>query len=252
MDWIARLCRGLLPVAAFSLAATLGGALTPTTVAGGPADPGAAREAVRARVASAAPDLSAHALDLALRAWARAFEDGLTRSTVLTVIDYSLPSTEKRLWVVDLSDGRLLYHELVAHGSGTGDNRARAFSNKPGSHQSSFGTFLTGPTYHGKHGLSLRLKGLEPGINHLAEARAIVVHGAKYVSESAVRAMGRLGRSQGCPAVREEVSARLIRAIQDGTVLFSYWHDEDWEATSRFLRDLGPGDAGGRPIARSG
>jgi hypothetical protein len=130
----------------------------------------------------------------------------------------------------------VLFHELVAHGKGTGDNIAKAFSNRPGSNQSSFGTFLTGPTYQGKHGLSLRLKGLEPGINHLAEARAIVVHGAKYVSESVVQAMGRLGRSQGCPAVREEISGKLIKAIQGGTVVFSYYPDHRWETTSPFLK----------------
>jgi hypothetical protein len=236
MNRIDRIFHGLLPAAGFALAVTVGGALMPTPAGSDRPDPAAAREATRLRLSSAAPELPDHTLELALRAWATAFEQGFTRSSVLTVIDYSLPSTERRLWVLDVAKGRVLFHELVAHGRGTGDNLARTFSNRPGSNQSSVGTFLTGPTYRGTHGLSLRLKGLEPGVNHLAEARAIVVHGAQYVSESMARAMGRLGRSQGCPAVREEISGEIIRTIKDGTLLFSYYPDARWEATSRFLR----------------
>lgn len=236
MELLRRISRALLPVMAFSLAVTLGGALRPEPIGSLEPDPAAARAELRHRLAAAAPALPAHTLELALRAWSKASNEGLTRSSVLTVIDYSLPSTEKRLWVFDLAKGSVLFHELVAHGSGTGANVAKAFSNRPGSNQSSFGTFLTGPTYQGKHGLSLRLKGLEPGINHLAEARAIVVHGAKYVSESVVRAMGRLGRSQGCPAVREEISGEIIGTIKGGTVLFSYHHDPEWESKSPFLK----------------
>ena len=236
MDIFRRIFRALLPVAGFALAVTLGGALRPEPIASAEPDPEAARLALRSRLAAAAPAMPAHTLELALRAWTKAVNDGLTRSSVLTVIDYSLPSTERRLWVFDVARGSVLFHELVAHGKGTGDNIARAFSNRPGSNQSSFGTFLTGPTYRGKHGLSLRLRGLEPGVNHLAEARAIVVHGAKYVSESVVQAMGRLGRSQGCPAVREEISGEIIKTIKDGTVVFSYYPDQRWETTSPFLK----------------
>lgn len=236
MDILRRISRALLPVAGFSLAVTLGGALRPEPVGSLEPDPGAGRAELRHRLAAAAPGLPDHTLELALRAWSKAFNEGLTRSSVLTVIDYSRPSTEKRLWVFDLAQGSVLFHELVAHGSGTGANVARAFSNRPGSNQSSFGTFLTGPTYQGKHGLSLRLKGLEKGVNHLAEARAIVVHGAAYVSESVVRAMGRLGRSQGCPAVREAISGEIIKTIKGGTVLFSYYHNPEWESKSPFLK----------------
>lgn len=236
MEFVRRIFRALLPVAGFALAVTLGGALRPKPIGGTAPDPDAERAAMRARLMAAAPAIPTHTLELAIRAWTKAVNEGLTRSTVLTVIDYSLPSTEKRLWVLDVSRGNVLFHELVAHGSGTGGNLAKAFSNRPGSNQSSFGTFLTGPTYQGKHGLSLRLKGLEPGINHLAEARAIVVHGAKYVSEAVAQAMGRLGRSQGCPAVREEISGEIIRTIKGGTVVFSYYPDSRWETTSPFLK----------------
>jgi hypothetical protein len=236
MNQLGRIFRGLLPLVGFLVAVTLGGALMPSPTGGDHPDPGAAREATRLRLLSAAPQLPHRTLELALRAWATAFEKGITRSSVLTVIDYSLPSTERRLWVLDVAKGKVLFHELVAHGKSTGDNLARAFSNRPGSNQSSFGTFLTGPTYQGKHGLSLRLRGLEPGVNHLAEARAIVVHGAQYVSQNVARAMGRLGRSQGCPAVREEIAAEIIGAIKDGTLLFSFYPDARWETTSRFLK----------------
>jgi L,D-transpeptidase catalytic domain len=161
-------------------------------------------------------------LRLALRARDRVVAGGLASRPVLTVIDYSLPSRERRLWVLDLAHARVLAHELVAHGRGTGDDQARRFSNRPGSLQSSLGTFVTGPVYHGKHGLTLRLRGLDPGLNDRAEARAIVMHGAPYVSEAVAAKLGRLGRSQGCPALSPAVAGRVIELIRDGTVLYAY------------------------------
>jgi hypothetical protein len=111
----------------------------------------------------------------------------------------------------------------VAHGRNTGDDVARRFSNRPGSLQTSLGLFLTGKAYRGKHGLSLRLRGLDPRLNGLAERRAIVLHGADYVSEGTIAALGRLGRSQGCPAVERAVARRLVELIRDGTALYA-WH----------------------------
>jgi hypothetical protein len=160
-------------------------------------------------------------LHAALRAHENAVATGLTRSPILTVIDYSLPSRERRLWVLDLARGEVLAQELVAHGRGTGDDVARRFSNQPGSLASSLGSYLTGATYLGKHGLSLRLRGLD-STNSRAESRAIVVHGADYVSETTVRALGRLGRSQGCPAVATSAAPRIIGLIRGGTLLFAY------------------------------
>jgi hypothetical protein len=160
-------------------------------------------------------------LQLALRAHQRATAAGLTSRPLLTVIDFSRPSREKRLWVLDLAQGRVLAHELVAHGRNTGDDLAERFSNQPGSLQSSLGTFLTGAVYHGKHGLSLPLRGLEAS-NDRAEARAIVIHGADYVNAAIVRQLGRLGRSQGCPALSRAAAPGIIRLIQDGTILFAY------------------------------
>jgi hypothetical protein len=173
--------------------------------------------------AAARAGLRPEVLRLALRARDRVAASGLATRPVLTVIDYSLPSRERRLWVLDLARARVLAHELVAHGRRTGDDRARSFSNQPGSLQSSLGTFVTGSIYRGTHGLALRLRGLDPGLNDRAEARGSVMHGAPYVSESVVATLGRLGRSQGCPALSPAAAARVIQLIRDGTVLFAYY-----------------------------
>jgi hypothetical protein len=141
---------------------------------------------------------------------------------MLTIIDYSLPSRARRLWVLDLRAGRILARELVAHGRNSGGDRADRFSNRPGSLQSSLGLFLTGRVYRGKHGVSLRLRGLDPRLNSRAEERAIVVHGADYVSQRTIAALGRLGRSQGCPALDPAVARRVIELIRNGTALFAY------------------------------
>jgi hypothetical protein len=162
-------------------------------------------------------------LRLAHEAQARAEARGLTSRRVITVIDYGLPSRERRLWVLDLARGLVLAHELVAHGRDTGDDIARRFSNRPGSLQSSLGTFITEGTYWGAHGLSLRLRGLDAGLNDQAEARGIVVHGAEYVDQGIVGKLGRLGRSQGCPALSPVAARRVIDLIRNGTVLFAYY-----------------------------
>lgn len=162
----------------------------------------------------------------ALDAYAHAWSAGATRRQMLTVIDYSLPSSQRRLWVLDLRAGHVLARELVAHGRGTGDDVATRFSNRPGSYQSSLGAFITGGVYRGAHGPSLRLRGLDAGVNDSAEVRAIVIHGATYVSEGFVRRFGRLGRSQGCPALNPESVQRVIGLIRAGTVVFAF-HSAD-------------------------
>jgi hypothetical protein len=155
--------------------------------------------------------------------------------TTLTVIDYSRPSTEKRLWVYDLGSRALLYEELVAHGEGTGDNWATRFSNEPGTHQSSLGLFVTEDTYVGQNGYSLRLHGLETGFNDRARERAIVMHGAPYVSDGFITTNGRLGRSWGCPALRETVARPLIDRIKGGDLVFAYYPEPAWLASSEYL-----------------
>lgn len=162
-------------------------------------------------------------LNEALQARERAVADGVAGRPVLTVIDYSLPSRRRRLWVLDVAHARVLARELVAHGRGTGDDVALRFSNRAGSLQSSLGTFVTGSVYRGRHGPSLRLRGLDRGVNDRAAARAIVLHGAWYVSDAMIARVGRLGRSQGCPALAPAAAARVIDLIRDGTVLYAYY-----------------------------
>ncbi|WP_353139372.1 murein L,D-transpeptidase catalytic domain family protein [Pseudopedobacter sp.] len=139
---------------------------------------------------------------------------------ILTVIDFSKSSTEKRMWIIDLKNKSVLLNTYVAHGRGSGDDMANKFSNVAESHQSSLGFYVTNETYFGKHGLSLKLDGLDRGINNLARSRAIVVHGASYVSESFINNHGRLGRSHGCPAVPEELNKTIIELIKDKTCMF--------------------------------
>jgi hypothetical protein len=186
----------------------------------------------------AAPELNPAVLELALRAARNARARGVEiRSDLLTVIDYTLPSPEPRLWVFDLAQPRLLFKDLVAHGASTGELLSQYFSNRPGSKQTSLGLFLTADTYTGRNGYSLRLLGLEPGVNDRALERAIVIHGADYVSGEFARARGRLGRSWGCPAVSRELARPIIDAIKGGSLVFSYYADPQWLASSEYLQD---------------
>ena len=181
-----------------------------------------------------APRLSPQAVETALLALAR-LQSASTpvRSDVLAVLDFSKPSSERRLFVFDLVHPRVLFEELAAHGRNSGDGQAMRFSNEPSSLMSSLGAFLTRDTYTGKHGLSLRLEGLEKGINDNCLSRAIVIHPAAYVSESLAKWKGRIGRSWGCPAVRPEISRQLIEAIKGGTLLLAWYPDSTWLRRSR-------------------
>ena len=183
-----------------------------------------------------APALDRKVLDLALRASSCAARRGvLPRTDTLTVIDYSRPSTEPRLYVLDLRRGSLLHEEWVAHGKRSGGKFTTRFSNEPDSRRSSLGLFVTGDTYVGRHGRSLRLEGLEPGVNDRALERAIVIHGASYVGERFAARHGRLGRSWGCPALAPEVAQRVIDRIRGGTPVFAYYPDSEWLSESPFL-----------------
>lgn len=193
----------------------------------------------RAELLRVAPGLSPRVLDLALAAsdWAR-MAGAAARPDVVTVIDYSLPSTQPRLWVLDLERGRLLFHELVAHGAGTGENLASRFSNREGSRQTSLGLFVTGGTYQGGNGYSLRLHGLEAGINDRAFERTVVVHGAWYVSAEHAGRWGRLGRSWGCPALPLGTAGPVIDAIKGGTLLFAYYPETTWLGAAPYASDV--------------
>ena len=174
-------------------------------------------------------------LDAALASYRCAQRKDLGVPGQLAIIDFSMPSSERRLWVLDTHAGRLIHREHVAHGKYTGDDLATDFSNVVDSKQSSLGVFLTAETYVGKNGLSLRLDGLEPGFNDLARERDIVIHGADYVSEQHIAEYGRLGRSWGCPALPTGTFEAIIDRIQGGTLLVAYYPDPDWLASSAFL-----------------
>jgi|SRR5579862_2079332 len=174
-------------------------------------------------------------LDLALRAYTCGQAEGDFAQPYLTIIDYSRPSSERRLWVLDIRTKRVLFNELVAHGQNSGENFAVAFSNDPGSRQSSLGVFRTEDVYAGEHGGSLRLSGLEPGVNDLALERQIVMHGAYYVSDRHIAEYGQLGRSWGCPALSPGANRRIISQIQGGSAVFAYYPDPAWLRSSRFL-----------------
>jgi hypothetical protein len=180
--------------------------------------------------------LSRQAFESALEGFFKLKDSGaLFCDDHITVIDFSLPSVHKRLFLIDLKEGRLVLNTYVAHGQGSGWNLARNFSNRPSSYQSSLGFFRTADTYQGKQGYSLKLEGLEKGINHLADERAIVLHGASYVSERYIRKRGILGRSQGCPAVPESCHRMLIDLIKEGQCLFIYAPDKQYLSRSRIL-----------------
>ena len=196
-----------------------------------------ARDAVDVqRLAAAAPGLDVEVIELALKAMRCAQRGGIAPdATKLAVIDYSLSSSRERLWLFDLDAGALLMHEAVSHGKNSGDDMTTSFSNVEGSLQTSLGLFVTGATYQGGNGYSLRMEGLEPGFNDQAMSRAIVMHGAPYVDLGMAKANGRLGRSWGCPAVRDEIAAEMIDQLKGGQFIFSYYPDDAWKTRSALI-----------------
>jgi len=160
---------------------------------------------------------------------------GVVSKNIITLIDFSLSANTKRLWVIDLDTDTILCNSLVAHGRNTGDEYANSFSNAPESYKSSLGFYVTGEVYNGKHGKSLKLDGLEKGINDNARERAVVVHGADYVSDSFIRNNKRLGRSLGCPAVPLEITDELIRTIKDKSCLFIYYPSGSYKHLSKLV-----------------
>ncbi len=190
-----------------------------------------------ASLARLAPSADPGVIELALGAMRCAQADGTAvDATRLAVIDYSRSSLQPRLWVFDLASHSLAYEELVAHGQGSGGDVPNTFSNDDGSHASSLGLFVTRDTYSGHNGYSLRMQGLEPGINDAAMARAIVMHGAAYVNADTGRHMGRLGRSWGCPALRQAIAKPVIDTLKDGQFVFSYYPDQHWLTRSALLK----------------
>jgi hypothetical protein len=174
-------------------------------------------------------------LRLGLVAYANAYKRGYVKKPILTIIDYSKPSSQKRLWVFDIQKNRILFNTYVTHGKNSGGASATSFSNHPGSLKSSIGVFVTAESYVGKNGYSLRLKGLEQGVNDHAYRRAIVIHGANYANPDNIRTYGQIGRSWGCPAVDANLAKPLINTIKENSLVVAYYPDRKWLANSRFL-----------------
>ncbi len=177
---------------------------------------------------------SLEAVSLALEGWEK-LENQLEKP-LLTVIDFTLPSTEKRLWIIDMEKQEILLNTVVSHGRNSGELMAEKFSNRPESYQSSLGFYETAETYQGKHGYSLRLDGLEKGFNDQARNRAIVIHGADYAREEVAKTSGRLGRSLGCPALPTELSSKVIDLIKDGSLIFIYGKDPNYLSNSALIQ----------------
>lgn len=162
-------------------------------------------------------------------------EKGAVGKDILTLVDFSLSSNAKRLWIINMNTYEVIMNTYVAHGKNTGEEFAESFSNVDSSNKSSLGFYITGETYNGKHGLSLKLDGQEKGVNDNARRRGIVMHAADYVSETFIKANKRLGRSQGCPAVPVELSAEIIDLIKDKSCLFIYHPSRNYSSDRLFL-----------------
>ena len=180
--------------------------------------------------------LSEEAFMAAMKGFDKLTETGeIVKDNLITIVDFTLPSTEKRMFVIDMINEKVIFNTYVAHGQGSGKKYAEKFSNIPESYQSSLGFYETSGTYNGKNGFSMKLKGLENGINDKAEERAVVVHGAPYVSEGFINAAGYLGRSHGCPALPEKLNRPIIEKIKNGTCLFIYSEKANYLNRSKIL-----------------
>ena len=177
-----------------------------------------------------APALNKKVLKLALTAYKKASAKGSVKKQVLTVIDYSLPSSKQRMWIFDVRKERLLYNTYVAHGQNSGMTIPNHFSNKPSSKATSLGTYVTRGTYMGSKGYSLNLQGLEKGFNDNAFSRRVVIHGAWYVEPDFIKKAGRAGRSWGCPSIAKTLAKPVINTIKGGSIVFAYYPDHNYLA----------------------
>jgi hypothetical protein len=162
-------------------------------------------------------------------------QKGVIQKDILTVIDFSLSSTKKRLWVIDLATHKVIYHTFVSHGMNSGTEFANSFSNSQSSNKSSLGFYATAETYNGKHGLSLKLDGLEKGVNSNARTRGVVIHGADYANPTILNSQNYLGRSQGCPAIPESLKKDIINTIKGKSCLFIYHPTRAYNITSKLI-----------------
>jgi hypothetical protein len=184
-------------------------------------------------------NLSRNAFDFAMRGYNQLLSAGrLDNSNLVSIVDFSLPSSRKRLFIIDLKKKEVVFNTYVAHGRNSGKEMASQFSNEPESNKSSLGLYITGGTYIGKHGFSLHLAGQEKGINDNANSRAIVMHSAAYVSESAIKMQGFIGRSLGCPALPENLYRPIIEKIKNGSCLFLYSPDKSYAMHSVIAKKI--------------
>jgi hypothetical protein len=180
--------------------------------------------------------LSRQAFEFGIKGFEHLLSQGkLHNDQIISIVDFSLASSKKRLFIIDLKNSRVLFHTYVSHGRGSGRKTAREFSNEPESYKSSLGFYVTGGTYQGKHGYSMRLSGEEPGFNNNALSRAIVMHSADYINESIIKTQGFIGRSLGCPALSPSVYKPVIEKIKNGTCLFLYSPNKYYLSHSRII-----------------
>jgi hypothetical protein len=181
-----------------------------------------------------APTIKKSVLKTALTAYKKATETGSVKKPILTVIDYSLPSSKQRMWIFDVQRERLLYNTHVAHGKNSGETTPNHFSNRSSSKETSLGTYITRDTYFGSKGYSLNLMGLEKGFNDNAYERRVVLHGAWYVEPGFIKKAGHAGRSWGCPSVAKSLAKPIINTVKGGSVIFAYYPDQNYLSHSRF------------------
>lgn len=182
---------------------------------------------------SSLPSLAA--FQKAMKGYSKLSENGEIKNKILSIADFSLPSSEKRLWIMNMDTKKVLFHTFVAHGKNTGLEMAENFSNTPNSYQSSLGFYVTGETYYGKNGLSLFIDGKEEKFNSNARERYVVIHGADYATPQFVQRVGRLGRSYGCPALPSKLSKEIIETIKGKSCFFIYFPSEKYLTGSAFL-----------------
>lgn len=186
------------------------------------------------QLSRSAPRLNRNVLKLALSAYHKAQARGAVHNPMLTVIDYSLPSSSQRMWIFDISRARLVYNTYVAHGKNSGADVPHHFSNQSSSKETSLGTYVTKDTYIGSKGISLNLQGLEKGFNDNAYSRRVVMHGAWYVEPTFIKQSGRAGRSWGCPSIAQSLAKPLINKLKGGSVLFAYYPDRNYLAHTQY------------------
>ncbi|MDF1756953.1 MAG: murein L,D-transpeptidase catalytic domain family protein [Legionellaceae bacterium] len=179
-------------------------------------------------LSQSAPQLNPNVLKLALAAYTKASKNSAVHKQILTIIDYSLPSSKQRMWIFDLKNHTLLYNTYVAHGKNSGPTTPNHFSNRDSSKESSLGTYVTRDTYIGSKGISLNLQGLEKGFNDNAYSRRVVIHGAWYVEPSFIKQSGRAGRSWGCPSIGQSIAKPIINLLKGGSVVFAYYPDKNY------------------------